>query len=166
MNALQRLRAIQDRIEKCVEDRLIPMMSEHSDYRQQRAQELKDQQHPNCMEQSLIDADEKYPNEGAAHTWVTKLAASGICFLRLKMAKEEGRFDAVKDSFLLYTESMLQSGNTSPISAEAARNRKLLIGVMTVAGWDFYQNEWWHYQLFNPRAYRLWSDKEAGTGLM
>jgi D-alanyl-D-alanine dipeptidase len=37
---------------------------------------------------------------------------------------------------------------------------------MTAAGWDFYSNEWWHYQLFNPRAYRLWSDKEAGTGLM
>ena len=52
------------------------------------------------------------------------------------------------------------------ISAKAQANRKLLIGIMTVAGWDFYQNEWWHYQQFNPRAYKLLSDKEAGTGLI
>lgn len=38
------------------------------------------------------------------------------------------------------------------ISPEAQRNRHLLMGIMTTAGWDFYQNEWWHYQLFNPRA--------------
>jgi len=23
------------------------------------------------------------------------------------------------------------------------------------AGWDFYNNEWWHYQLFSPRDYPL-----------
>ncbi len=55
---------------------------------------------------------------------------------------------------------------STDISPEAQANRKLLIGIMTVAGWDFYQNEWWHYQLFNPRAYKLMSDAEAGTGLM
>ncbi len=53
------------------------------------------------------------------------------------------------------------------ISEEARRNRLLLLGIMTSAGWDFYRNEWWHYQLFNARAnYRLWSDAEAGTGMM
>ena len=52
------------------------------------------------------------------------------------------------------------------VSALAQANRKLLIGIMTVAGWDFYQNEWWHYQMFSPRAYKLLSDKEAGTGMM
>lgn len=53
------------------------------------------------------------------------------------------------------------------ISAEAKKNRLLLLGIMTSAGWDFYRNEWWHYQLFNARAnYRLWSDAEAGTGMM
>ncbi|PJF20486.1 MAG: D-alanyl-D-alanine dipeptidase, partial [Phototrophicales bacterium] len=31
-------------------------------------------------------------------------------------------------------------------------NRLLLMGIMTDAGWDFYRNEWWHYQLFNARA--------------
>jgi D-alanyl-D-alanine dipeptidase len=30
---------------------------------------------------------------------------------------------------------------------------------MTAAGWDFYRNEWWHYQLFDARRlYPLLSD--------
>lgn len=41
------------------------------------------------------------------------------------------------------------------ISVEAQKNRKILLGIMTVAGWDFYQNEWWHYQLFKPREYPI-----------
>jgi D-alanyl-D-alanine dipeptidase len=52
------------------------------------------------------------------------------------------------------------------ISSEAQRNRLLLLGIMTSAGWDFYRNEWWHYQLFNSRDYKLWTDAEAGTGMM
>lgn len=56
-------------------------------------------------------------------------------------------------------------GNTE-ISAEAQRNRFLLMGIMTTAGWDFYRNEWWHYQLFNSRQYPLLSDADAGTRLM
>lgn len=39
------------------------------------------------------------------------------------------------------------------ISLEAQRNRFLLLGLMSAAGWDFYQNEWWHYQLFKSRDY-------------
>jgi D-alanyl-D-alanine dipeptidase len=38
------------------------------------------------------------------------------------------------------------------IPPTAARNRALLLGVMTAAGWDFFRNEWWHYQLFAPRS--------------
>ena len=38
------------------------------------------------------------------------------------------------------------------VSAEAQRNRALLLGFMTAAGWDFFRNEWWHYQLFRARA--------------
>ena len=41
------------------------------------------------------------------------------------------------------------------VSAEAQRNRLLLMGLMTSAGWDFYRNEWWHYQLFDQRRYPL-----------
>jgi zinc D-Ala-D-Ala dipeptidase len=44
------------------------------------------------------------------------------------------------------------------VSAEAQRNRAILLGIMTAAGWDFYRNEWWHYQLFNSRSYPLYSD--------
>lgn len=57
-------------------------------------------------------------------------------------------------------------GNTQ-ISQEAQRNRFLLMGIMTTAGWDFYTNEWWHYQLFNARAsYPLISDTALPTPMM
>lgn len=52
------------------------------------------------------------------------------------------------------------------ISPEATRNRVLLMGIMTTAGWDFYRNEWWHYQLFNSRQYPLIHDADAQTGLI
>ena len=38
------------------------------------------------------------------------------------------------------------------VSPEAQRNRALLLGLMTAAGWEFFRNEWWHYQLFDARA--------------
>ena len=50
-------------------------------------------------------------------------------------------------------------GNTE-ISKEAQQNRLILLGLMTQAGWDFYRNEWWHYQLFNSRDYALISDTD------
>jgi D-alanyl-D-alanine dipeptidase len=52
------------------------------------------------------------------------------------------------------------------IPPAAQQNRVLLLGLMSAAGWDFYKNEWWHYQLFKPREYLLLSDGEAGTGMM
>lgn len=52
------------------------------------------------------------------------------------------------------------------VSAEAQRNRLLLLGLMTDAGWDFYRNEWWHYQLFNARRLPLLSDSAAATRMM
>lgn len=50
------------------------------------------------------------------------------------------------------------------VSAEAQKNRALLLGLMTAAGWDFYRNEWWHYQLFNARRYPVWSDSALPEG--
>ena len=41
------------------------------------------------------------------------------------------------------------------ISKEARKNRLILLGIMTNAGFDFYQQEWWHYQLFNSRQYPI-----------
>ena len=53
------------------------------------------------------------------------------------------------------------------ISSEAQRNRALLLGLMTAAGWDFYRNEWWHYQLFDARArYPVLSDADSPTSMM
>lgn len=50
-------------------------------------------------------------------------------------------------------------GNTL-VSPLAQKNRLLLMGVMTTAGWDFYRNEWWHYQLFDSRDYELFGDAD------
>lgn len=52
------------------------------------------------------------------------------------------------------------------VSPAAQRHRFVLLGIMTAAGWDNYMNEWWHYQLFNPRRYPLLGDGAAGTRLM
>jgi D-alanyl-D-alanine dipeptidase len=52
------------------------------------------------------------------------------------------------------------------VSPAAQRNRAILLGLMTAAGWDFYRNEWWHYQLFNPQRYPLYSDSALKVGLM
>ena len=52
------------------------------------------------------------------------------------------------------------------ISPDAQRNRLLLMGLMTGAGWDFYRNEWWHYQLFDARQYRLWNDADLPRPMM
>jgi len=52
------------------------------------------------------------------------------------------------------------------VSATAQRNRALLLGIMTAAGWDFYRNEWWHYQLFAPRRLPLLSDSVLPNPMM
>ena len=53
------------------------------------------------------------------------------------------------------------------IPAQAQRNRALLLGIMTAAGWDFYRNEWWHYQLFSPRGrYEVLSDGVLAEPMM
>jgi D-alanyl-D-alanine dipeptidase len=58
-------------------------------------------------------------------------------------------------------------GVVEGISLEAQKNRLILLGIMSASGWDFYKNEWWHYQLFNARAtYKLISDSEHKLGMM
>lgn len=52
------------------------------------------------------------------------------------------------------------------IPVDAQRNRHLLLGIMSSAGWDFYAKEWWHYQLFNARTYPLYADSAVRPGLM
>ena len=53
------------------------------------------------------------------------------------------------------------------VPAPAQRNRVLLLGIMTAAGFDFYRNEWWHYQLFKPRGrYPVLSDSVLPEPMM
>ena len=44
------------------------------------------------------------------------------------------------------------------ISKKSYRNRLLLLGIMTDSGWDFYRNEWWHYQLFDSKKFPIIDD--------
>ena len=62
--------------------------------------------------------------------------------------------------------SPLSHHRSDGISDAARRHRLLLLGLMTDAGWDFYRNEWWHFQLFDARRYPLLSDSAAGTRLI
>jgi D-alanyl-D-alanine dipeptidase len=52
------------------------------------------------------------------------------------------------------------------VSPAAQRNRAILLGLMSAAGWDFYKNEWWHYQLFNSRSFPLFAESDLKLGLM
>ncbi len=60
----------------------------------------------------------------------------------------------------------LSHHGSTGIAPAAQRNRLTLLGLMSAAGWDFYTNEWWHYQLFNPRRFPLLSDTVLRPGMM
>ncbi len=55
---------------------------------------------------------------------------------------------------------------STEVPPAAQRNRLLLLGLMSAAGWDFYAKEWWHYQLFDPRNYPLLGDADAPAPLL
>lgn len=82
----------------------------------------------------------------------------------LALLDSEGKLLDMGTPFDAFT-PLSHHGRTD-ISVEAQKNRLLLMGIMTAAGWDFYRNEWWHYQLFNSRSYTLLSDADAATGMM
>ena len=54
--------------------------------------------------------------------------------------------------------SKLSYHGSLQISKTAYKNRTLLLGIMTDAGWDFFRNEWWHYQLFDSKKYPIIDD--------
>lgn len=82
----------------------------------------------------------------------------------LTLMDHEGEFLDMGTAFDAFTPRS-HHGRTD-ITPAQQRNRALLLGLMTAAGWDFYRNEWWHYQLFNPRRLPLLSDSAAGTKMM
>tara|TARA_B100001173_G_scaffold310750_1_gene326151 strand:- start:777 stop:1346 length:570 start_codon:yes stop_codon:yes gene_type:complete len=52
------------------------------------------------------------------------------------------------------------------ISKIAQKNRVILLGIMTAAGWDYYENEWWHYQLHNSKNWPLIPKEECKIGVI
>ncbi len=60
----------------------------------------------------------------------------------------------------------LSHHGSTAVGVAAQRNRLLLLGLMSAAGWDFYRNEWWHYQLFDPRRYPLLADAQLPRPMM
>ncbi len=49
----------------------------------------------------------------------------------------------------------LSHHGATAISTAAQRNRLILLGLMTAAGWRHYTKEWWHYQLPDSGRYPL-----------
>ena len=82
----------------------------------------------------------------------------------LTLLDREGRELDMGTPFDAFT-PLSHHGRTD-VSVTAQRNRLLLIGLMTAAGWDFYRNEWWHYQLFDSRRYPLIDDGQAAPPMM
>lgn len=54
----------------------------------------------------------------------------------------------------------------SDVSATAQANRIMLLELMTEAGWDFYRNEWWHYQLHDSRRFPVLGDAALPQPMM
>lgn len=52
------------------------------------------------------------------------------------------------------------------LSQEAMRNRFMLLGLMVSAGFDYFRNEWWHYQLPQASSYELLRDGAAAPPMM
>lgn len=65
-------------------------------------------------------------------------------------------------------DDLTENGHHDAPGLDAAQraNRLLLLGIMTAAGFDWYVNEWWHYQLFRPRRLPVLTDRAAGTAML
>jgi zinc D-Ala-D-Ala dipeptidase len=99
----------------------------------------------------LADPRRGSPHSRGAAVDLTLIASSGEA---LDMGTP---FDA-------FTPLSHHAATAIPVAAQ--RNRFLLLGLMSAAGWDFYANEWWHYQLFDAKRYPLLSDADAPERMM
>ena len=82
----------------------------------------------------------------------------------LTLVDGAGRALAMGTGFDAFTPQAHHGRTDVPV--EAQRNRALLLGLMTAAGWDFFRNEWWHYQLFDARRLPLVSDSALPQTMM
>ena len=100
------------------------------------------------------------PNKGSPHS-------RGVAIdLTLLQQNQSGDWLAIDMGTAFDAFTPLSYHGVIEISPEAQRNRLILLGIMTSAGWDFYRHEWWHYQLFNSRDYPLISDAELPESMM
>jgi zinc D-Ala-D-Ala dipeptidase len=95
------------------------------------------------------------PNIGSPHS-------RGIA-IDLTLMKNNKVLDMGTKFDYLYKES--HHGNTD-IPKIAQKNRLILLGIMTAAGWDYYENEWWHYQLHNSKTWPLITKPEDNIDIM
>jgi D-alanyl-D-alanine dipeptidase len=99
----------------------------------------------------LADPRRGSPHSRGAAIDLTLVDADGV---ELDMGTE---FDAF---------TPLSHHGSTAVGVTAQRNRLVLLGLMTAAGWDFYRHEWWHYQLFAARRYPVLSDTVLRRRLM
>ena len=96
------------------------------------------------------------PRRGSPHS-------RGVA-LDLTLVDGMGRELAMGTGFDAFT-PLSHHGNVA-LPEDAQRNRFLLLGLMTAAGFDFYRNEWWHYQMFDSRRYPVLSDSVLAAPMM
>ncbi|MEN8198263.1 MAG: D-alanyl-D-alanine dipeptidase, partial [Pseudomonadota bacterium] len=96
------------------------------------------------------------PRDGSPHS-------RGVA-VDLTLLGDDGAALDMGTGFDAFTRRSHHGNGEVPLSAQ--RNRVLLMGIMTTAGWDFYRHEWWHYQLFDSRKYPMLSDADLPDPMM
>lgn len=99
-----------------------------------------------------------HPDKGSPHS-------RGVAIDLTLVDKEKGFDLDMGTEFDAFTPLSYHT-EVKAISKEALKNRAILLGIMSASGWDFYKNEWWHYQLFNSKQYNLIFDKDFNIGIM
>lgn len=96
------------------------------------------------------------PRRGSPHS-------RGVA-IDLTLIDENGDALEMGTGFDAFTKLSHHGSTDIPVNAQ--RNRYLLMGIMTTAGWDFYRSEWWHYQLFDPGRYPVLGDSALPEPMM
>jgi len=97
------------------------------------------------------------PRHGSSHN-------RGIA-IDLTLAGGDGRDLDMGTGFDAFTP--LSHHGAAGVPETAQRNRLLLLGLMSAAGFGYYDKEWWHYQLDGDRSrYPLLSDSVLADPMM